>query len=160
MLQVCSLAPTRSFNMKNTYWMVKIKQWSFLVGQKFYLIWRFFVGQREYYSASLIVQWKAKYLTCEWLNFTKPITKIRESNDSYQCVLQFKLHVGYKKITKSTVSWFTTSQRTTFLTLNKNPFDSQRQTRLISSSGLDIGGFHLWSDFHHIWTHCSVPRWE
>jgi len=44
---IVSLAPTRSFNMENIYSMVKIKKWSFLVGQKMCLIWRFLVVQRE-----------------------------------------------------------------------------------------------------------------
>jgi len=46
--QIVSLAPTRSFNMMDTYSTVKIMKRSFLVGQKLCLIWRFLVGQWEY----------------------------------------------------------------------------------------------------------------
>jgi len=45
--QIVSLAPTRLFNTTNTYTIAKIKKRSFLVGQKFYLIWRLLEGWRE-----------------------------------------------------------------------------------------------------------------
>jgi len=51
--QVVSLASIRSFNIANTYSMVKIKKWNFLMGQKIYLIWSFLVGQREYVGVPL-----------------------------------------------------------------------------------------------------------
>jgi len=46
--QIVLLAPTRSFNTTNAYTITKIKKRSFLVGQKFCLIWRLLEGQREY----------------------------------------------------------------------------------------------------------------
>jgi len=51
--QIVLLAPMRSFSKKNIYEMVKIMKQSFLVEQKFYLIWSFLVKQREYIARRL-----------------------------------------------------------------------------------------------------------